>query len=180
MADSAESRSVGPVAAERDGPDSPAAVDLGDPHGRLSPGSRVWLEERIGRALTVLAVPGQLSVRVMEDPEMAEAHQRHTGVGGTTDVLTFDLAEDFPNPSPGGPRRLEADLLVCVDEAQRQAAARGHEPERELLLYVIHGVLHCLGYDDHDEAAAARMHAEEDRILGAIGVGATFAREASP
>jgi len=43
------------------------------------------------------------------------------------------------------------------------------------LLYVVHGVLHCLGHDDHDEAGYASMHALEDRVLYAIGVGATFA-----
>ena len=42
----------------------------------------------------------------------------------------------------------------------------------------LHGVLHCTGFDDRDAAGAAAMHAEEDRILGAIGVGATFGRGA--
>src|SRR6185369_8183115 len=96
-------------------------------------------------------------VRVVGDEEMAAAHQRFSGVAGTTDVLTFDLTE------AGG--ALDVDLLVCFDEASRQAASRGHGVERELLLYVVHGVLHCLGHDDHEEAAAARMHAEEDRVL---------------
>jgi probable rRNA maturation factor len=62
-----------------------------------------------------------------------------------------------------------------VDEARRQAAGRALPVERELLLYCVHGVLHCLGYDDHDDAEYVRMHAEEDRILEAIGVGRTFA-----
>ncbi|VAX42159.1 hypothetical protein MNBD_PLANCTO03-1432, partial [hydrothermal vent metagenome] len=70
---------------------------------------------------------------------------------------------------------LDVDLLLCVDEARRQAEARGFTIERELLLYLVHGVLHCLGYDDHTEADAARMHAEEDRLLEAAGVGATYA-----
>lgn len=99
---------------------------------------------------------------------MAAAHSGFLGVDGTTDVLTFDLTE------PGQPD-LDVDILVCVDEARRQGAARGHGVERELLLYIVHGVLHCLGHDDHDPSAAARMHAEEDRILEAVGVGPTYA-----
>ena len=98
---------------------------------------------------------------------MAGAHQRYAGVSGTTDVLTFDLAES-------GAGRLDADLLVCFDEAARQAAGRGHDVATELLLYIVHGVLHCLGQDDHDPAAASRMHAEEDRVLEAIGVGRVY------
>jgi probable rRNA maturation factor len=97
---------------------------------------------------------------------MAAAHGRYVGIAGPTDVLTFDLSD--------GASGLDADLLLGLGEARRQGAARGHAVERELLLYLVHGVLHCLGHDDHDEAGYARMHAEEDRVLGAIGVGATF------
>ena len=111
---------------------------------------------------------GEVRVRVVGDQEMAAAHERYSGVAGTTDVLTFNLAEAGDG--------LDVDVLVCMDEAERQAGRRGHAVERELLLYVIHGVLHCLGHDDHDEAAAARMHAEEDRVLEAVGVGATYGR----
>lgn len=69
---------------------------------------------------------------------------------------------------------LDVDILVCADEAARQAAVRAVPVERELLLYIVHAVLHCLGEDDHDEASAGRMHEREDRILSAIGVGAVY------
>jgi len=51
---------------------------------------------------------------------------------------------------------------------------------RELLLYVVHGVLHCLGMDDHDEAAAAAMHRVEDAVLTAIGVGPVYSAGRQP
>ena len=66
------------------------------------------------------------------------------------------------------------DIAVCADEARRRAADFSHTPERELLLYAVHGVLHGIGYDDHSPHDRAVMHAEEDRILEAIGVGRTF------
>ena len=44
----------------------------------------------------------------------------------------------------------------------------------QLLLYILHGLLHCAGFDDHDPAEHDRMHTEEDRILTAIGVGPVF------
>lgn len=133
----------------------------------LEPRSHRWLAEQAFKALVLLEAAGEVRVRIVDDAEMAEAHQRFSGVAGTTDVLTFDLAID--------PAVLDVDILICLDEARRQAQARGHTVERELLLYIIHGTLHCLGHDDHDEADAARMHAEEDRVLEAIGVGRTFA-----
>jgi probable rRNA maturation factor len=140
-------------------------VDVASP---LPPATHRWLAEHASQAIGQLQVPGEVRVRVVNDAAMAAAHEGFAGVPGTTDVLTFDLAD----PGSGG---LDVDILVCYDEAVRQGAIHGHPPERELLLYIIHGALHCLGHDDHEDAAAARMHAEEDRILEAIGVGATFA-----
>ncbi len=82
---------------------------------------------------------------------------------------------------------MEADIVVCADEAARRAtefddSVAGpvvHPVEQELLLYALHGVLHCAGFDDHTRQGFNAMHAEEDRILSAIGVGATFSRGAS-
>lgn len=127
-----------------------------------------WLLDKAAAAAGQLGVTGEVRVRVVDDAAMAAAHERYAGVGGTTDVLTFDLSE---GPATG---ELDTDLLVCLDEAARQARDRGHSPRRELLLYIVHGVLHCLGHDDHTEAGFARMHELEDRVLEAIGVGATF------
>jgi probable rRNA maturation factor len=98
---------------------------------------------------------------------MSELHLRHSQVAGTTDVLTFDLRRDSANA-------IEAEIVVCADEAARRGVELGHAIERELLLYCVHGLLHCAGYDDHDEAGWQRMHAREDEILRAVGVGATF------
>ncbi|MEO1007278.1 MAG: rRNA maturation RNase YbeY [Planctomycetota bacterium] len=148
----------------------PAAlvVDITDATHRLDAGALRWLRAHATAAAVELRTSGEARVRVIADDEMAAAHERHLGIGSTTDVLTFDL-------SAGGDA-VDADILVCLDEAARQADARGHDTARELLLYVIHGLLHCCGYDDADDASYARMHAREDEILAAIGVGATFAR----
>ena len=128
-----------------------------------------WIGVSATVALESVAVHGGgVRARIVDDAEMAAAHERWSGVAGVTDVLTFDLGE-------GGDGALDVDILICIDEARRQALARGLEPEYELLLYVVHGVLHCLGHDDHDDAAAARMHAEEDRLLGLAGVGPVYA-----
>lgn len=135
-----------------------------------------WVREQAVAAMGHLGLSGEARVRLVDDAAMAEAHERHCGVAGTTDVITFDLAEGAS--ARGG--ELDVDLLVCVEEAARQASARGIEARREVLLYVLHGVLHCLGFDDHDEAASAAMHAKEDEVLAAIGVGATFAPTEHP
>lgn len=151
---------------------SPVVV-LDDGTGGLSDRARAWIADRAAAAIGYLGAAGEVRVRVVNDSEMSAAHKEFLEIDGTTDVITFDMSE----PGPGGSAVLDADLLICLDEASRQAGARGHDAERELLLYVVHGVLHCLGYDDHDEEQYAAMHAREDEVLRAIGVGATFATE---
>lgn len=128
----------------------------------------------IGRAGAELGVTGEVRVRVVGDGEMALAHFTHCGVPGTTDVITMDLRD--PEGAAATDREIDADLLVCIDEAARQAEERGHTITHELTLYILHGVLHCLGFDDHDDDAYAAMHAQEDRVLTAIGLGAVFGR----
>jgi len=140
--------------------------------GLLGARESAWLIPRADAAVAHLGISGEIRVRVVADAEMAAAHAEYCGVEGTTDVLTFDMSSES---DPAGRPVLDVDIMACADEAARQAAGRGHGPERELLLYIVHGVLHCLGHDDHDEAAAAAMHAEEDRVLALIGVGPTYA-----
>lgn len=156
------------------------AVEVVDSAGVLSADALSWLvnmSKQAARQVRLADVThgkdgtpgasGEVRVRIVDDTEMAAAHLEYSDIPGTTDVLTFDLG------SAG--HTLDLDILVCRDEAARQAAMRGHSLERELLLYILHGMLHGLGYDDHDDDDYTRMHAEEDRVLIAIGVGATFA-----
>jgi probable rRNA maturation factor len=115
---------------------------------------------------------GMVRVRLVADDEMASAHERFCGVEGTTDVITFDLAQGESEHGAS----LDVDLIVCVDEASRQAKSRDHSIETELALYTLHGVLHALGYDDLDEESYERMHAREDEVFRRLGLGAAFGR----
>lgn len=165
-------------------------VDIldGTPGKRLDASDIHFLSKHLQRAGELLRAAGELRVRLVCDPEMADAHQRFSGVAGTTDVLTFDLS-DAAAPEPGSRPSIpldiclnfdrivytiDVDLLVCVDEAERQATPRGYPWRQEALLYSVHGLLHCLGHDDHDDAGYQAMHTLEDRILEALGVEARF------
>jgi len=94
-------------------------------------------------------------------------HKRHLGKSSTTDVLTFDLRSDPDDP-------LEADLVICLDQAKRQAALRGHSTDKEVLLYAVHGLLHLIGHDDHQEKSARKMHRREDELLIKAGFGPIY------
>ena len=122
-----------------------------------------WLQDQLV-ALHGMAAPAirRFTVQLVNDGVMSQLHARHMNDPTTTDVLTF---------ADGN----EVDVAVCVDEARRRAAELGHDLSRELLLYSLHGLLHAVGFDDREPSDFERMHAEEDRLLAAIGIAATFA-----
>jgi probable rRNA maturation factor len=136
-----------------------------------------WLTSRLNAAVPMITqlagrAVARIDLLITDDRRMAQLHERHLGENRTTDVLTFSSCA----ASATNREAIEADIAICADEAARRSAELGHSIERELLLYAIHGLLHCAGFDDRDEAGYSRMHVEEDRILEAIGVGATFAK----
>lgn len=150
-------------------------VETVDATRRLKAAERAWLADRLTDTAAELTrrfnARGELRVRIVDDAEMSAAHKRWSGDPTTTDVLTFELSDTAGV--------LDTDLLACLDEAQRQATIHGHDRVRELLLYALHGALHCLGHDDHDDESYQAMHAAEDAVLQAIGVGKTFEPGAS-
>lgn len=168
-------------------------LDLLDATGTLSTASLDWLMVQVAAAAKLMGVSGELSVRIVNDAEMAAAHERYSGIPGTTDVLTFDLgiASSATPPSPPRSPAIEiasdsssilvrkisvicTDVLVCRDVAERESMVLGTSINRELLLYIVHGVLHCIGFDDHEEGDAALMHRVEDAVLAGIGVGPIY------
>jgi probable rRNA maturation factor len=89
---------------------------------------------------------------------------RHTNF---TDCIAFDLSENKK-----APRLLE--LIVNGERAIAQSAKRGHSPTAELALYITHGLLHNLGFDDLQPKKAKVMHVLEDEILDANGFGRVY------
>lgn len=98
-----------------------------------------------------------LSIALVDDLTMARLHGEFLDDPTPTDVMAFPLDED------GDPELGE--VVVSLDTAIRQAPDSGLEPDAEALLYVIHGTLHLLGYDDHEPEPRARMHARQDALL---------------
>jgi probable rRNA maturation factor len=64
--------------------------------------------------------------------------------------------------------------VVNAEMANRQAAKRGHSPEAELALYITHGLLHNLGFDDLSSEDAKKMHETEDAMLQQLGFGIIY------
>lgn len=108
----------------------------------------------------------------------------------STDVLAFDSSEDRDPALSGGlasakPKKgcryggtglarrklnvLRGDIIISTDAAGKNAGVYGTSVARELALYMIHGVLHLLGYDDHGPADIQRMRRKEEELLEYLG-----------
>ncbi|MEM9165631.1 MAG: rRNA maturation RNase YbeY [Planctomycetota bacterium] len=150
-----------------DGPDHPPSAEtlVLEPLGDTTPEFRTLLGA-LAAALAEQGIRGEARVCVVDDAEVTRLHREHKGLDTTTDVLTFDLSEGD---------ELDADITVCIDEARRQANARCHPVEHELLLYAVHGILHCLGENDDTDDNAKRMHTREDDLLTELGIGPIYA-----
>ena len=94
----------------------------------------------------------ELAVLLVSDRRIADLHQKFMGIAGPTDVITFQHGEIF----------------VSVETAARQAAEFRTSLERELRLYVVHGILHLLGFEDTTEAAAHEMERAQEQVLAAV------------
>ncbi len=80
-----------------------------------------------------------------------------------TDVLAFDSSDDTR------PGQVSGDIAICVDMALRNAKAYQTSLDRELVLYVAHGILHLLGFDDHKPADIRKMRRKEAEVLRYLG-----------
>ncbi len=102
-----------------------------------------------------------LSVVYVDDRSMIEYHGRFVDVRRSTDVLSFPADVD----DPSGERDL-GDVVICTDQAARQAPERGRSYPRELEVLALHGVLHLLGYDhERDEGQMQRLESKLRPLL---------------
>lgn len=111
----------------------------------------------------------RISVGIVDDAEISVLNKQFLNHEGTTDSLSFDLSDEL---EPEEPKVF--DLIVNGELAVREAARRGHDARAELALYITHGLLHQLGFDDATAAQARRMHGTEDEILHHLGYGLVY------
>jgi rRNA maturation RNase YbeY len=119
------------------------------------------------RMLDALDVAAELSVALVSDGEMHALNLRYRRVDRPTDVLAFALREGTGvqlHPA------LLGDVIISLDTAVRQAAARGAPAWDEVRMLLAHGILHLIGYDhERSPAEARRMFAKQRWLLTRVG-----------
>jgi probable rRNA maturation factor len=114
-----------------------------------------------------------VSIAILSDEGVRRVNKRFMKRDSVTDVISFDLSDK-------GREEKIFELVVNGEKARREGLERGHKAEGELALYVVHGLLHNLGFDDSDGPGAEKMHRQEDEILQQFGYGIIYGDRTSP
>ena len=84
----------------------------------------------------------ELSILLVDDANIQNLNRQHRNIDTATDVLSFPQIEDGEFIS-----HMLGDVVISVETARRQADEHHFSLEQELVLLLIHGLLHLLGYD---------------------------------
>jgi probable rRNA maturation factor len=109
-----------------------------------------------------------LSVVLTDNRHLRDLNRQYLGQDRFTDVISFPL-EDLDWPGAALHAGINGEIIASAELAVQQARARNGDPQGELLLYLVHGLLHLMGYDDRTPVQAKRMHEREDTLLESFG-----------
>ncbi len=93
-----------------------------------------------------------VAVFLVDDGGIGKVHAEFFGDPAATDVITFPLGN-------------YGEILISVETARRHAGEYGNSLERELTLYIVHGLLHLHGYEDGNPDGQAQMNLLQDELL---------------
>ena len=106
----------------------------------------------------------ELGITLVGAPEMTQLNETFLQHEGSTDVITFDHHQLETGNTERG-TGIHGELFVCVDEAVLQSRQFQTTWQSEVTRYIVHGVLHLLGHDDHRALARREMKQEENRLV---------------
>lgn len=107
-----------------------------------------------------------INIEIADDKKIVAVNKKFLKKSSVTDVISFDVSQG---------KEKVFDIIVNAELAKRQAKKRGHSAFSELALYVLHGLLHQLGFNDLTPRKAMKMHRTEDEILQKHGFGVVYA-----
>ena len=134
---------------------------------------RVLIEEEV--------VSAEISVALVDHEQMRALNKQYLQHDYNTDVLSFLLEcqqqTEATSSLRGSGKTIEGQLIVCTEMAMESAASFQWNQQDELTLYLIHGLLHLLGYDDLSEDEQHIMRQRERELLNHWGLQPHYAEE---
>ena len=123
----------------------------------------------------------ELSVRLTGDEEVRALNAEWRGKDKPTNVLSFPLADqdELQRAAVGGPELMLGDIVLARGTCVREAEEKQISLEQHAAHLLVHGTLHLLGYDHHQDEEAADMEARETRALARLGIADPYEEEAA-
>ena len=114
----------------------------------------------------------ELSVRLTGDEEVRALNSQWRGKDKPTNVLSFPMADerDLSLANVVEQELLLGDIVLARGVCEREAAEKDIPLERHATHLLVHGTLHLLGCDHHDDRDAADMERREVRALARLGI----------
>ena len=129
-----------------------------------------FVEADVDLAVELIFVDGE---------EIQRLNRETRNIDKVTDVLSYPTMDGIKGkPLKGAEHPFEMDedrlligsIAICADRARAQAEEYGHSYERELHYLIVHGVMHCLGYDHIQDEERVEMREKEEYVLGKLGI----------
>ena len=148
--------------------------------GEDFPQERVRALEEAMQGFVETDVPLAIEFVFVDGEEIRRLNRELRDTDKVTDVLSFPAlddikgqaicGEDYPYEIDEEGNLLIGSVAVCCDRAKEQAEEYGHSYERELHYLLVHGIMHCLGYDHMTDEDKAEMREKEEQVLGKLGI----------
>ena len=103
----------------------------------------------------VLSELEEVEISIVSDEVIEQVHVDFMDIPGATDVITFAHGE----------------IVISAETARSYGREYGNSFERELMLYIIHGLLHLTGHEDEDPQERVEMEKIQMEILERVWVG---------
>lgn len=143
----------------------PSAVEVkfAKPVSGIKP---VWVRRVVSRALKMEKTGGYLlSVYVTDNQQIRIINREYLKHDYATDVISFWLGREPVSPAR---KRVLGEIVVSAEMARQTGKSLGILFREELARYLVHGVLHLLGYDDKKPQDQKKMHQRQEELLRSI------------
>jgi len=116
--------------------------------------------------------PVEISVRLTSDSQVQALNAEWRGKDKPTNVLSFPMAEPYELQAETFIARemLLGDIILAHGVCASEARDKGISLENHAVHLMVHGTLHLLGHDHHNDDEAADMEAREIRALERLGI----------
>ena len=114
----------------------------------------------------------ELSVTLTSNEHVRELNAKWRNKDKPTNVLSFPMADelDLGRANVSAMELLLGDIVLAHGVCEAEAAEKGVPLQQHATHLMVHGTLHLLGYDHHDDSEAADMEAREVRALQRLGI----------